>query len=361
MILYPDFTNSLINLTSSIKKHFNKNLKLDYPSIEEVDKIIEGYKKVAIILLDGMGVNIINGNLGDDSFLKRHMVHQMTSIFPPTTVAATNCILQGRLPGEDGWFGWHQYFSDNNHHVIMFKDEDYYTGEKVDPSIKNRYVLNDHFGYKLGVNYYELFPSFIKGGLDTFDDMATKLLDILSKDETSYTYAYWDYPDALIHEYGCYNAVIKANLCHLSESLERIEKNLLKDAIVLVIADHGLIDVSGIDLYYYQNINKYFKRLPSLEGRATIFKVNDKLAFKEEFEKAFGKWFDLYSKEEFLKLGLVGKTSDKILPFLADYICLAKDKYYFYYSCGKDDCELMKGHHAGITKDEMIIPLIVIK
>lgn len=360
-IKYPDFNNSLVNIASSIKRRFNPNLKLDYPSIKLIDDLIKDKKKVVLILLDGMGVNILKGNLKEDDFLITHMVGEATSVFPPTTVAATNAILTGMAPGENGWLGWQQYFKENNHHYVMFKNIDYYTEEALDGAIKDKYVVNHQFGLDLGVKYNVLFPNVVSGGnCENFSDEVDKIIEIIKEESESLTYAYWTNPDGLIHEHGCFNDVIKANLYELSGELKRLEDNMVDDAIAIVIADHGLIDVSAIDLCFYDDIKKYFTVKPSLEGRSTIFNVNDKEGFEKEFNKLFSKWFDLYSTADFLKLGLVGKSYDKILPFMGDYIAMAKDKYYFMYD-GRLDVTVMVGHHAGITEDEMMIPIIVIK
>ena len=359
-ILYPDFKNSLVNFASSIKKHFNANLDATYPSIQLVDDLIKDKDKIVVILLDGMGINIINGNLGDDSFIKKHIVSHMTSIYPPTTVAATNALLTGVLPGENGWFGWQQYIKENNHHYVMFKNIDYYTEEALDANIKNKYVDNHQFGFDLGVKYNVLFPKEVGGSAENFSDEVSQILNILNDESPSLTYAYWPNPDGLIHEAGCFNDAVKGKLYELENELKRLEGKTDDKSIILVIADHGLIDVSPIDLCFYDDIKKYLRVLPSLEGRSTIFHVNDKENFKKEFNKSFSKWFDLYSTDEFLKLGLVGKSYQRVLPFMGDFIALAKDKYYFMYS-GKLDAKIMKGNHAGITKDEMLIPLIVIK
>ena len=152
-IKYPDFSNCLVNIASSLKRHFNPKLELEYPSIELIDNLIKDKKKVVLILLDGMGVNILKGNLDEDSFLRSHMVGEATSIFPPTTVAATNALLTGVLPGENGWFGWQQYFKENNHHYVMFKDIDYFTEEALDSNVKLKYVNRHQFGEDLGVKY----------------------------------------------------------------------------------------------------------------------------------------------------------------------------------------------------------------
>ena len=358
-IKYPDFNNSLVNIASSIKKHFKPDLPLEYPSIKLVDDLLKGHDKVVLILLDGMGVNILNGNLSEDAFLRTHMVGVATSVFPPTTVAATNALLTGKLPGENGWFGWQQYFKENKHHYIMFKNIDYYTEEPLDAKIKNKYVDLHQFGLDLGINYQVVFPSFAGGCANTFSEEIDEVIKIISKDEKSLTYVYWPNPDGLIHEHGCYNEIIKKNLLDLTADLVRLEKEVDKNTIVLVIADHGLIDVSPIDLAFYDNIKKFFTVKPSIEGRATVYNVADKEGFKKEFNEYFSKWFDLYSTEEFLKLGLVGKIVDKILPFMGDFISLAKDKYYFMYD-GRIEAKEMKGNHAGITKYEMLIPIIKI-
>lgn len=359
-VVLPDYRNSLINLTSSIKKHFNPDIKCKYPSIDVLDKVLEGKKKVVLILLDGMGINIINNNLDDDSFLKTHIFHQMTSIFLSTTVAATNTVIQGSLPGENGWFGWHQYFQELDKNVIMFFDKDYYTEEAIDSSIKNKYVKMHEYGNDLNVLYHTLYPAFKENGFKNFLDMADKIINIINDTKPSFTYAYWEYPDGLIHEYGCYNDIIKANLLNLSNELKRIEDNMANGAICLVIADHGLIDVSPIDLSFYPNITSYLVKKPSLEGRATIFYTNHDEGFSKEFNHEFGKWFMLLTKDEFLASGLLGKDNKMVLPFVGDYIAIAKDKYYFEYSKMKKHNEIIKAHHAGLTEEEMMIPIILI-
>ena len=358
-IKYPDFNNSLVNIASSIKKHFKPDLPLEYPSIKLVDDLLKGHDKVVLILLDGMGVNILNGNLDEDAFLRKRMVGTATSVFPPTTVAATNALLTGVLPGENGWFGWQQYFKENKHHYVMFKNIDYYTEEALDSSVRNKYVELHQFGASLGINYQVVFPSFAGGTANSFSEEVDEVIKLMHQDGKSLTYVYWPNPDGLIHEYGCFNEKVKNNLLDLTKELIRLEKEIGEKTKVLVIADHGLIDVSPIDLWFYDDIKKFFTIKPSLEGRATIFNVSDKEGFKKAFNDRFAKWFDLYTTEEFFKLGLVGKSVDKLLPFMGDYISLAKDKYYFMYD-GRIEAKEMKGNHAGITKDEMMVPIILL-
>ena len=190
---YTDYNNCLVNVSASILKHFG--VKWDKEGISEIDRQIVGKKKVVIMLLDGMGINIIKHNLGNDSFLNTHITKTINSVFPPTTVAATTSVLTGLNPIEHGWLGWHLYLNKKAPSLILFRNEDYYKKKPY-----HRLNVNDVLGYKSiidmvkekGVKGYEIYPSFKKDGYKTFKEALEHLEhDILTKDETSLTYFYY--------------------------------------------------------------------------------------------------------------------------------------------------------------------------
>ncbi len=116
----PNYKNSIVNFSNSIIKHFGATPF--HSSIPEVDKFLEGKKKVVLFLFDGMGKYVIEKHLPEDSFLRKHTFHYMTSTFPPTTVAATDALLSAKFPSETGWLGWTQYFSEVDKNVNMFSE-----------------------------------------------------------------------------------------------------------------------------------------------------------------------------------------------------------------------------------------------
>ena len=71
---------------------------------------------------------------------------------------------------------------------------------------------------------------------------------------------------------------------------------------------------------------------------------------------------DLKSQDA-IDMGFFGNKSDLINPrsydFLADYVAIANNKYYFNYK--SIDNHIFKSHHGGITKDEMIIPICIFR
>ena len=101
------------------------------------------------------------------------------------------------------------------------------------------------------------------------------------------------------------------------------------------------------------------KRLPSIEPRAINFFVKNGLLndFKKLFNDNYSKYYKLYTKQEILdsKLFGEGKQHELIDMFLGDYMALAIDKYMFTLGNGKGYI----AHHAGMSEDEMMVPLIV--
>ena len=109
-------------------------VKSNYQSIVEVDNIIKNSKHVFFVILDGLGKNIIEQNLSKDSFIRKNITKWITSVYPPTTVAATTAAQSGISPGQSGWIGWHQYFNEIKNDVVLFKNK-YSSGIETVPSV----------------------------------------------------------------------------------------------------------------------------------------------------------------------------------------------------------------------------------
>ena len=103
-----------------------------------------------------------------------------------------------------------------------------------------------------------------------------------------------------------------------------------------------------------------FKHKPSVEARATAFFIKEGMEdkFVENFNKEFRDYFILYKSEDFLKTKFLGDDAihPKLKEFLGDYFSIAIDKYSFKLVNSKQS---FKAQHAGLTTDEMLIPLIM--
>jgi predicted AlkP superfamily pyrophosphatase or phosphodiesterase len=365
-IMYPDYTNSIINVSHTILDFYHADTR--YPVIPELkEKLSENIKHVCLVLLDGMGINIIEKHLNPDTFIRKNLEKKITSIFPPTTVAATNAVLTTNLPYQSGYLGWVQYFKKEDTNLTVFLNEDFYDASRhFQNDFKELYLKQDLiYDYikkaSPKVKTYELFPSFRANGYKSFHLQMKKLLEITRKKEENFSYVYWTQPDMLEHEVGIDDPLIKTTLESLNEELSNFSKQLNDDTILIVIADHGLVNVEPIDLFKNEKLMKYLLRNPSMEPRAANFFVKPfkKYQFKKLFNDMYGKYYQLMTKDKFLYSGLIGqgKKHPLLNSFLGDYIAIATSNKFFSFK----EKSSFKAHHAGLCQGEMEVPLIIYK
>lgn len=104
----PDYNACLVNLANSMLSHFGAETHA--PTLPMVDRYLaKDYKNVVVLLLDAMGTSILEKHFAEDSFFLAHTVGAYSSVFPPTTVAATTSVMSGYFPDEHGWLGWDCY------------------------------------------------------------------------------------------------------------------------------------------------------------------------------------------------------------------------------------------------------------
>lgn len=361
---FPDYSNCIANLPNSILGEFGimeggEKLNLLTPFLEK------GYKNIVVILLDGMGKNIVQKNLKEDGFFRSHLVGDYSSVFPPTTVAATTSVANGLTPCEHGWLGWDCYYPQIDKNVTVFLNLE--TGTEKPAADFN--VAWTYYGFesivskikKHGGQAFEATP-FTEPFADSFEKICGHIEDLCGQGGKKYIYGYWNEPDHVMHEKGCFSIQAKQTLRTLEKQVEKL-CDKLQDTLVVVTADHGHIDSKGVALGDYPAIAECLIRLPSIEPRALnlFVKEEKKEQFEREFRKEFGEKFLIWNKKEVLdkKLFGTGKEHPDFEKMLGDYLAIAIDDLSIYNT--REEADFFVGVHAGLTEDEMTIPLIVVE
>lgn len=367
-VIRPNYNNSILNIVSSIKKYygFDSNIS-SHPKIDEILAEKE-YKHISLMLLDGMGSHIMKDSLDDDSFLYKHKVCDLSSLFPPTTACVIPAIQSGLLPILSGWVGWENYFEEINKHVVMFKNTDYYTEEKLDFNVREKLPYNNFYD-EFNVFSFELGPKFHPSKCQSFDEMCYKFLEETHLTKETFSYLYWDEPDYSLHEFGSGSLEVKKVLKDIDQHVSNLYDKMEKDTLMIITADHGHIDVKNIYFSNFKDLNQLLERIPSNEGRCAFFKVKPfkKKKFEKLFNLYFGDYFTLINKDDFLKEGYLGDSESynkRLDSFIGDYVGIAKKNYTFVFnpnlSCDNDADFVMRSHHAGMTANELVTPLIIL-
>jgi predicted AlkP superfamily pyrophosphatase or phosphodiesterase len=366
-LLYPNYNKCLVNLSNSILKYFEADCY--HSSLEEIDKILKKhqYKNIVLILNDGLGSKILERNLSNESFLIKHKINDITSVFPATTTASTTSVITGLNPIEHGWLGWYLYVKDIDKTIVPYlnsiKDTDipaadYNVALSLFPYKSIFDNINEKGKYKAyGVSPYED----VKYDFDKPDEMYKRISELCKLEGKKFIYCYYNDPDHLMHDFGVNNEKVKNKIEYINDKIEEMCLSL-KDTLVIVTADHGLIDAEYIYLVDYPTILETLIRETSIEPRATTFfvKQDKKDIFVREFNKYFKNDFILLKKDEVIDKQLFGEGKENIRfnSCLGDYLAVAISN-----KCivDKIDPDPLKGMHAGITEDEILVPLIIIE
>ncbi|MDD3999454.1 MAG: alkaline phosphatase family protein [Bacilli bacterium] len=363
-ITYPDYQNSILNVSNSILKHYQ--VSVDYETIKGLDMVLKkNFRHIFLILLDGFGINLLTKYLPKESGMQKDFKKEITSVFPPTTVAATNAILSGLPPYSTGYLGWIQYFKNEDANVVVFRNLDADNPENIlKENLQEKYLYYENIYAKIKkaspeVETFELFPAFRPAGFESFHDQANRIIEISKKKNRTFTYSYWTEPDSIEHEKGINSFETKAVVEKLNLEYERLTKALGNDSLLILIADHGVVDVEEINILADLELMNCLIRKPSIETRACTFfvKAEKEAEFLDVFFKKYGENFILYSKENLYQERLLGngKKHPLLDDFIGDYLAVSIDKYLFNMS----EEPSFKAHHAGLTKDEMMVPLII--
>ena len=373
MIQRPDYNNSIVNLSCSVLKYFNvPNIR--HFTLPEADRLLEQRKprNVVLLLFDAMGISILNRHLPENSFTRQHIVKTISSTFPPTTVAATTAVNSGLTPIETGWLGWISYFKEIDDNIITFFNTLQTDGEK---QAAPNHLTYTYVPYKtLSMQIREMNPDVKCMAVSPFrthpidPTIITKsvrenmdnILKFTQEPGRHMLYGYWPDPDHMMHELGVDDPRITPILQEIDTNLQYLYDNINKtDTAVFVIADHSQINAKWFCLCDYPDIQALLKHPHSIESRCASFMVIDgrKKEFKQLFDKYFGKHFILMEHDEFLNSGLLGTGTPhpRTDGFVGDYVAISTDEY----CIGEthEDAEMI-GIHAGLTREEMEVPLI---
>lgn len=379
-IVMPDYNHSILNLITSILKKYNVETK--YNSLKTIDDILKDkFQNVVLIILDGMGEAILK-NVSPNGLFINNQKDIITSVYPTTTAAAMTTYYSGKPPTETGWISACLFFKEYGRNIKPLQEQDAYTHEKIN---QNNIKISDIIGYKTiyeqieeaskDVKTYEIRPSNCAQKFkrtveaDNIKEMCSKIQNLCEDGEKKFILSYSSNPDTTIHATGCYSEETKEFILNAEKEIGELAKNLIAtNTLLIVSADHGHQDINeNIDILNIEELQDCLLMPAMFEPRNTTFfvKPDKKDKFEEIFKKIFKDKYLLYKKEELLKSGLFGEGQKhrKIDDFIGDYVAIAvSDSQVLlgtHVSRALGITDEKKATHAGLTSNEMEVPLIV--
>jgi hypothetical protein len=369
-----------VDLARALASRCGVDLLPRSPQADRVLAALPASDHYVFVIIDGLGMNVVE-SLSEDAFLRHHLRMELRTVYPSSTAPTLTSYATGTWPGTHAVPGWWTYLPDAGLTstilpFILRSSEESLRG-RVDPRAayphdvlmpmmqrETRVVTTQAIANGVSSTYFSGGAQSI--GYERLDDAVHSIVMRVGRDaRPSYTYFYVPFVDAAEHAHGVRSPEVRRTLRHVQRSIERLAEQLEGRAIVVVTADHGLIDVPQESRQWIMRDDPLMRLLsvpPSCEPRCVAFHVREGELerFAEEFRERFGAEFALLSLDEADELRLFGP--DGIAPEtrrrLGDYIAVPYGEATMVYE-PDHDLRKMVGFHGGLTPDEMRTPLII--
>lgn len=363
-MFFPYYERSILSIVASILEHYRIVPPNGQSSLPEL-KISKDCNNIILMVFDGMGSDVISV-LENGSFICSNKIADISSVYPCTTTSATRSIYSGLPPITHGYLGWNCYFKECGRNIAILKDQDFFSGETINfaqdylsyYSIFN--YINDKFKGEVATHH---IMHFFEEDHISLDQIGEEISSICENGMKNFIVLYWDMPDALMHLHGPKSLETKLCLYNIDTFLKRIVSRIRKSTFIIT-ADHGMKTINKcVSLNSETELMNCLYMSPSLEYRAMSLFVKPHMidTFIDIFSSRFGNKYILLSRSEVFDKRLFGEgiRHQKIDDFLGNYLaCGIADVLLYYASPIKRKHIAFKGHHSGLTKEEMLVPLI---
>lgn len=397
-LVVPDYSkNTIANLPATVAALFGMNglpvpplrRSLWAPLLEKGD-----VRRVVLILIDGMGSNLIQHCAQDTHWLGQEAATtgQITSVFPSTTVNALSSLWTGAGPAQHGLVGLELFFPRLgvmgqmlalSPSFIRYPDALVRAGLKPETFLAAPGFAETlaHAGIETcAVKHYSLVNSSLSRmhgrgvkenvGIVTAADQMWQVRRLLESesDHRLFISAYWAAVDTLSHRYGYDHEAVAAELrayLHLlhTELLEKLSPEARKGTIVIVTADHGQIKTpleKRIFIEDYPAIQRLLLMRPAGEPHTAYLyaRQGKREALIDAVNRDLGHAAIALDAQSALQDGLLGPVpaNTDVGQRLGDVIVTMRDGYSLLSRDEDDFLATFVGRHGGLTPDEMHVP-----
>lgn len=344
---------------------------------------LDGVRRVAVLLVDGMGAELVAARRDAAPFLDGIANRTLTAGFPSTTAASLASLGTGVPSGEHGIVGYLLAVPGHERMMNPLKWRLMGQGPKVDllkeivPEQFQRVTTVFERAAADGVTVTQVAPMYqagsgltraaLRGGefRPTFSagDLVDGVLTALGGGDRTLVYAYHGDLDMTGHVRGPGSEAWALELAHIDLTVRAIAERLPADAALVVTADHGMVQVeSPVD----------FDREPLLQNgvRGLGGEPRARHVYTEQgagpdvaaaWRDRLGADFTVLTRLEVTGEGWFGPTVEpEVAPRIGDVVVVPTGNRAITRSGAEPLQSSLVGHHGSLTPAEMIVPLYVI-
>jgi hypothetical protein len=188
------------------------------------------------------------------------------------------------------------------------------------------------------------------------------------KEGKKYIFAYWPYLDGYAHDNGVDSRKYESHFKELDKSIKKFaEKIKGTNTRLIITADHGQINARQDKMIWLKNHPRFTECLTlplAGEGRVPFCYVHPSKTqqFENYVKTNFSKYCTIHKSTELINKNFfgLGPANKKLFDRVGDYILIMKQNYILR-DWMEENKEQNIGHHGGVSKEEMFVPLIILE
>jgi hypothetical protein len=334
-------------------------------------------RHVVLLLVDGLGLNLLHRHAADAPFLAEAAGRSLTAGFPSTTATSLASIGTGLPPGGHGVvglafevgagvamnaLGWAGQGDGRTRDL-----RERFVPEDVQPMPTTFERLAAH-----GVAVRVAVPApFIGSGLTravlrggqpwgvrALGDLVAALAGEPESDRT-FRYGYHGDVDLLGHVYGPGSDPWRYQLAQVDRLVESIARRLPPGGLLLVTADHGMVQVGTADRFDADGLLDGVRLLAGEPRARHVYAepgaAADVLA---TWREALGSRATVLPRAEAIGAGWFGHVQARVEPRIGDVVAACTGTAVITRPDTEPVLSELVGQHGSLTDDEMLIPLL---
>ena len=378
----PDYSGgSLVNLMASLIRGLGGDSP--YPGTPTLsEERVAAARTVTLLVIDGLGWEALAAH--PESTLARLRPTRLTSVFPTTTTSAITSLTTGLPPAAHGLPAWYTWLRELDRVAIPLigrarKGSDY-DGEPL-PDLAALYPAPPlTAGLSHGIASRHLQPNWIvdsayshhhggpaeRHGFDGLEELIGQTVAGARLPGRRYQFVYWAEYDHLCHEHGTRGAATEAHFHAIDAAVGRLCAELPDDALLLVTADHGLVDVAPggcHQLMDHPRLAATLSRPLCGEPRAPFLYLKPGREADADacLTETFAELCTVHTREQVLDEGWLGpgplhpelasRIGDRILSMAPGQVLVGD---------GDRPGHCQRGVHGGLDPAELGVPLAVV-
>jgi len=344
---------------------------------------IEPAARVCLLLVDGLGWELLRANSGAAPFMNSIAREPLTAGFPATTAASLSSLATGVPPGEHGLVGYTMALPGYDRAFNTLTWSLYGVGPRVElvdelvpesfqaiPTLAERAAAAGMRIHHLGPAFHEwsgLTRAIGRGerfhAADSLEAVTEGALRLLNAPRT-FIFGYHPRLDAAGHVHGVASQAWADELVAVDHAVRLMSEQLPTDSLLVVSGDHGMVDLrpeEKLDLADHPDLAAGVRILGG-EARAryigTVPGATDDVL--SAWRSRLGDRMWVWTREEAIATGIFGaRVSDHARERMGDIVAAAYGRVGIVERNVDPAQARLNGHHGSLTSAEQLVPLVV--